>query len=134
MNLKRTGTTLNHLLQLALLIPGLMLTLSGWAGLAATFHLEWSCWYSSDVVVVDEGETIDGRVKVLEVWRGPLQSGHEIFIPELAAYSSQSSRQINPNFLSPDQLPSPPWVTGRRMILFLRPNPVVFGREIAVVT
>ena len=70
---------------------------------------------STHVVLASEGETIDGVFQVIECWKGDLQPGDILEIPELAQFASPESRIIEDEG---NQLISK-MVTGNRMILFL---------------
>lgn len=87
------------------------------AGIRPSFDLEGNAWNATHIVVATEGKTIDGIFRVLESWKGDLNPGDTIKIPELASFKAVSSRTV------PD-----PWrtstnqglvVTGDRMVLFL---------------
>ena len=45
------------------------------AGIRPSFYLDGCGWEATHVVVVDAGEKIDGRVVVLESWKGDLRKG-----------------------------------------------------------
>jgi hypothetical protein len=87
------------------------------AGIRPSFGLEGNAWNATHIVVATEGKTIDGMFRVLESWKGDLNPGDTIKIPELASFKAASSRTV-----------SDPWrtgtnqglvVTGDRMVLFL---------------
>ena len=85
-----------------------------------SFHLEPSAWDASHVVMVTEGDRIDGTVTVLETWKGALKAGDMLIIPGLAQFKDKETRTIQ-NFWrkrTPEDQ-SPRIVTGNRMILFL---------------
>lgn len=113
---------LHRYLKIAIILLGLQLTRANClAGIAPVFGLDSSCWYATDIVVVDEGENIDGKLSVIETWRGPLVPGDKLSIPELAQYASPSRRKINVQYTQANHPRTPAKVSGRRMILFLRP-------------
>ncbi|HEX7154958.1 MAG TPA: hypothetical protein VF618_26010 [Thermoanaerobaculia bacterium] len=87
------------------------------AEIRPSFHLERSAWPATHVVVATEGETIDGKLTVLESWKGDLAPDAELVLPELAAFASEESRRLEKTFWSRSE--PPPFVTGARMILFL---------------
>ena len=104
-----------------LLLPLIALVLHSSAAAAAirpSFDLDSCSWRATHVVVVSEGEIIDGAVEVLESWAGDLKPGDTLAIPELAAFAPEKARTIAPAFRGkkPDQ---PALVSGARMILFL---------------
>jgi hypothetical protein len=93
-----------------------------------SFALDDCGWNATHVVVVTEGDRIDGTVEVLESWRGNLRKGDVIHVPELAAFASRESRWIwnddevynTGRKLAPGELTH---VTCSRMVLFLKWNP-----------
>jgi len=50
---------------------------------------------ATDIVVVTEGGKIDGEVKVLDVWKGDLEKGEWITVPELAGFAGKKSRAVS---------------------------------------
>ena len=89
------------------------------AGIRPSFGLDYCSWHATHIVVATEGERIDGRLTVLESWKGDLSPGEVISISELATFKSPSSRAIKAMF---DRETKGPLkiVTGSRMILFLK--------------
>jgi hypothetical protein len=81
------------------------------------FQLDASAWLATDIVVVTEGESIDGRVEVLQSWKGDLKPGDSITVPALAAFASAESRAVSKWFDQSEAVPR--IVSGSRMILFL---------------
>jgi hypothetical protein len=81
-------------------------------------------WLSTHVVVVTEGEQIDGKVTVIESWQGDLSPGYSLTIAELASFSSAESRRLYcPNmldYLHECKSPKPEVASGSQIILFLR--------------
>jgi hypothetical protein len=77
-------------------------------------------------VLATEGDKIDGRLDVLEVWKGTsLKPGQSISVPELAAFEPQDRRLVYHarGYAEKDAGP-PKYVTGSRMVLFLiKPAP-----------
>ena len=53
----------------------------------ATFDLDYSLFKATDIILVTEGEVIDGCLKVLKSWKGNLKPDMEIVIPELAEFA-----------------------------------------------
>jgi hypothetical protein len=85
-----------------------------------SFLLDHLAWYSTDVVVASEGEKVDGKLKVLEVWRGSLKPGMELSVPALARFSNPGERFLLGEW-SLQRIGVPPNVlTGERIVLFLR--------------
>jgi hypothetical protein len=65
---------------------------------------------------------IDGRLTVLESWKGDLAPGDAVSVPELAAFNPEPSRLVKKPFWFKDAEPSR-HVTGDRMVLFLKEKP-----------
>jgi hypothetical protein len=94
-----------------------------YAAIRPSFGLNYSTQSATHILVVTEGDTIDGVFTVLESWKGNIKPGETIMVPELAAFNSESSREINYswNFVKKDKDPNQiTYVTGKRMILFLK--------------
>jgi hypothetical protein len=98
------------------------------AGIRPSFNVESCAWFATHVVVVSEGEKIDGSLTVLESWKGDLAPGEVISVPELAAFSTKSSRLIKRPFWDRSTEPQQ-YVTGDRMILFLKEKPRAKSEE-----
>src|ERR1043166_250742 len=81
-------------------------------------------WLATHIVVVTEGDEIDGQVMVLESWQGDLKPGDSINIPELAKLKSEQSRHIECidmfTYLGKCSDTTPQFVSGSRIIVFLR--------------
>jgi hypothetical protein len=92
------------------------------AGIRPSFNIESSAWFATHVVVVTEGEKIDGNLTVLESWKGDLAPGEVISVPELAAFSAKASRLIRKPIWDRSTEPEH-YVTGDRMVLFLKEKP-----------
>lgn len=88
---------------------------------------------ATDIVIATEGDSIDGQLIVLETLKGSLQAGEYLVVPELAIFSSKESRVIEDlplMTIRPVDLPKKEeYVTGSRMILFLRKNPTAWDGE-----
>src|SRR6185369_10112108 len=90
------------------------------AGIRPSFGLEGNTWNATHIVVVTEGKTIDGIFRVLESWKGDLNPGDTIKVPELASFKAESSRTVSdPWYQKPGTNPGLV-VTGDRMVLFLK--------------
>ncbi len=75
---------------------GLFLLLTAFkanAGLRFSFDLEACAWKATEIVVVTEGEEIDGQVVVLESLKGDLKSGERLTIPEFAVFKNEAFRK-----------------------------------------
>lgn len=90
------------------------------AAIRPSFWVDDSAWSATDIVVATEGETIDGELQILEVWKGGLQVGGKISIPELAAFAPESKRTVTPGWLDEKKEELPARVTGSRLALFLK--------------
>lgn len=92
------------------------------AAIRPSFYMEYCAWFATHVVVVTEGEKIDGSLTVLESWKGDLAVGDIISVPELADFNAKSSRLIKKPIW--DRSTGPPrYVTCDRMVLFLKEKP-----------
>ena len=91
-----------------------------WAGRRPSFYLDYSLWKATHIVLATEGEAIDGRLTVMESWKGDLAQGAELILTELAGFADERSRQVSWRGKTQD-LPEPyvDLVTGSRMVLFL---------------
>lgn len=81
------------------------------------FRLDVNAWDATDVVLVSEGDTIDGKVTVLETWAGSVAAGDELEFPDLARYALEDARTVKwtgSEYDTPLVL-----VSGARMLLFL---------------
>lgn len=84
-----------------------------------SFQLEWFAWQATHIVLVTEGEKIDGVVTVLESWRGDLKPGDTLNLPELAKFAPEDARQVIDPDPRPNASKNSTQVTGKRMVLFL---------------
>ncbi|RPJ60239.1 MAG: hypothetical protein EHM23_11110 [Acidobacteria bacterium] len=87
------------------------------------FSLDFSSWRATHILLASEGEQIDGKLVILECWKGDLNPGDIIQLPELASFNSRESRAIKtvPDHGTEGQ---PQYVTGSRIGLFLRDKPM----------
>lgn len=81
-----------------------------------SFSAESCAWHATDVVVVHEGDVIDGKVKVTEVWTGALEVGASLDLTQLAVFAKQSERTVS----SPFAANKGTIVGGHQLILFLK--------------
>ncbi len=92
-------------------------TSSATARIRPSFLLDHVLWEATHIVLATEGEVVDGRLEVIESWRGDLVEGADLVLPDLAAFSGRDSRRM-------DRWPAsgapPRFVTGSRMLLFLK--------------
>src|SRR6267142_2365604 len=89
------------------------------AGIRPSFQLETCSWNATDIVVATEGKKIDGVFRVLESWKGDLNPGDTIKIPELASFQSEASRVVQSPWYG-KETKDRVIVTGERMVLFLK--------------
>jgi hypothetical protein len=64
------------------------------AGIIPSFYPEFSATRATDVIVASEGERMDGLLDVLDTWKGDLEKGERIRVPELALFRSEEARRI----------------------------------------
>jgi hypothetical protein len=88
------------------------------AAIQPSFHLDHCAWWATHIVVVTEGEKIDGAVEILESWKGDLNQGDRLTLPELAAFAPEKARAISKGLFREDKA-LPASVTCSRMVLFL---------------
>ena len=96
-----------------------------------SFDTEQAAWNATHVVVASEGEVIDGRLDVLESWKGDLKAGHTIEIAELKQFLPVAARSIDRRFtFNGDRRAGIPQVVScQRMVLFLVRNQAADGKE-----
>jgi len=90
------------------------------AGIRPSFSPEGCSWRATDIVVVTEGSQIDGDFTVIETWKGDLKPGETISVPELGQFKEKDARLIYSGPWSDKEDAQPRYVSGERMILFLR--------------
>src|SRR4030095_3388719 len=89
------------------------------AGIRPSFQLEDNTWNATHIVVATEGKTIDGVFRVLESWKGDLNPGDSIKIPELASFKPASSRTVSDPWYQKPGTNQGLVVTGARMGRFV---------------
>ena len=101
------------------------------AGIRPSFSPEGCSWRATDIVVVTEGAQIDGNFTVIETWKGDLKPGETISVPELGQFKEQDARLIYSEPWSDNKELQRRYVSGERMILFLRDarKPQDFGED-----
>jgi hypothetical protein len=72
----------------------LLTTFKANAGLRFSFNLDASAWQATHIVIVTEGQEIDGQVTVLESIKGDLKIGEVITIPEFAVFKTKANRKV----------------------------------------
>lgn len=83
-----------------------------------SFELGYSSWESTHIVVVTEGDKVDGEVEVLESWVGDLKKSDKLSLPDLAAFAPEEERVVSKG--AKQEKDPPASVTCSRMVLFLR--------------
>ena len=110
----------------ALLIGMVIFANSANAALRPTFFLDWATWKATDIVIVDEGDTIDGKLTVIKSLQGSLKKGDVIVAPKLKKFHDKSWRTTGRSLrrgiikLRYNQNTKPETMTGRRMLVFLQ--------------
>jgi hypothetical protein len=76
---------------------------------------------ATDIVVASVGQSLDGRVFIIDSWKGSLKPGDSILIPEFDYFRFRFPREVQccGDFLVPMGQGQKNYVTGSRMILFL---------------
>ncbi|HEX6161240.1 MAG TPA: hypothetical protein VF111_13790 [Thermoanaerobaculia bacterium] len=106
------------------LLPLLLAAPLAFAEPLPSFDARSLSWDATDVVVATEGETVDGTVEVVEVWKGELRPGAVVRVEGLAA---EQNRAIDRAWYQQPDERRPKVVTGRRMLLFLVRNGEAFA-------
>jgi hypothetical protein len=88
------------------------------AGVEPSFDLETCVRDATHVVVATEGERIDGELRVVESWKGDIEPGTQLSLPELGAFEDESARAVFPGLAAPSSSKGE-HVSGRRMAIFL---------------
>lgn len=81
-----------------------------------SFDLGYNSYVATHIVVVTEGDKIDGEVEVLESWSGDLKKGDKLSLPDLAAFAPEKERVVSKR---DKEKGLPASVSGARMVLFL---------------
>src|SRR5258708_20871521 len=89
-------------------------------GIRPSFLSDTCSWRATDIVVVTEGKEIDGVFTILEILKGDLKVGATIKVPELAEFKAKDARSISGWLGQKQRTGEPQFVTGAKMILFLR--------------
>ena len=88
------------------------------------YFIEESTWEATDIVLLTEGSKINGLVNVVETWRGQLEVGEKLQIPDFEKISSEEFREIYGGFAVSDKSKAYPLTaSGMHMILFLKDLP-----------
>jgi len=94
-----------------------------------SFNLEVSAWTATDIVVATEGTKIDGKLTVIETWKGDLKRDEEVSLPDLAGFAPESARLVSRGFWEKDDPTKLPiHVSGHRMVLFLTKSTTDAGK------
>lgn len=62
------------------------------AEILPSFYLQPATWHATDIIAVDEGEVIDGRMTVTEVFCGSLKTGDLLLAPALKKFAEETWR------------------------------------------
>ena len=95
------------------------LALTARAAVEPTVVLDDAAGQASDIVVVSQDASLDGRCTVFETWKGQLKRGDVLTIPGLKDFVPENSRLIYYGAGSPGA-GEPSRVSGTRLALFLR--------------
>ncbi len=94
--------------------------------LAPTFNLEDAAPRATHIVVATEGDKVDGRLTVIESWKGDLKTNEVILVPEMKAWSPVDARKALGAYrglylaLDPELVKHlPTHVSCKRIVLFL---------------
>ena len=90
------------------------------AGIRPSFLPKVCSWRATDIVVVTEGQQIDGIFTVLETLKGDLKPGQTVKIPEMAEFKSAEARVISDPWYASPQSRAKKYLIGDKLILFLR--------------
>ncbi len=101
-------------------LVGIAIATPASAAILPSFHLDSSVCKATHIVLATEGDIIDGRLRVIESWKGDLEQDTEVVLPELADFADAESRRVRYWGQRPD-LPAPyvRAVTGSKIVLFL---------------
>ena len=89
------------------------------AGFKPAFSLGYSLQHATHIVLVTEGDVVDGNLEVIESWRGDLKPKAMINIPDLAQMADEKLNEVQ--WFREDLVHAPyvRKVTGQRIVLFL---------------
>ena len=100
--------------------------LPAFAGIRPSFALDYYSWHATDIVLVEIAPK-DGVFSVVESWKGELQPGDRLIVPELEPAPGAMPISLNPqrtDFFAPDEIgiseQIPRQYVGSRMVLFLK--------------
>lgn len=94
-------------------------TIRRYGGEMPEFDRGSGTWYSTHIVLADGGDEHDGEFRVIESWKGNLQAGQQLSIPELALFKDQATRKISERYVARADGDDLEVVTGRKMVLCL---------------
>jgi hypothetical protein len=99
------------------------------AAIKPSFMLDSSSWEATDIVVTTDAGLRDGKLSVLETWKGRLAARDTLVIPEMRRFAEAQSRTVE-SILRRKEAGPPIVVSGKRMALFLkRGSPQAAGQE-----
>jgi hypothetical protein len=121
--MRRSCTVIHLSVSLALLLSASGLT---YAGIRPSFFLDDCAWHATDIVLVED-TTIPGVFRVIESWKGSLEPGNSVTVPELQPLNGAIEIAAYPKRFeglrkggSFEQIPAQS--PGARMVLFLKNN------------
>jgi hypothetical protein len=86
-----------------------------------SFMLKSSAWEATDIVVASDAGLAEGRLTVIESWKGRLAAKDTLVIADLQRFADKAARTVQPNPWQKKKGDKPAIVvTGKRMILFLK--------------
>jgi len=92
----------------------LLFALPSWGAIRPSFWLDTLAWRATHIVLASEGETIDGKLTVIESLAGDMKVGTALELPGLAKFASERARTIHEFVRATSKQ-----VGGARMVLFL---------------
>jgi hypothetical protein len=94
------------------------------AAIRPSFMLDSSTWDATDVVLATETGLADGKVTVLETWKGSLVAKDALVVADLHRFADKQNRAVSTSVWIKKNTSEPPVVvSGKRMILFLKRAP-----------
>ncbi len=104
-------------------IQYISLLTNSFAGIRPSFDVGHCSWNASNIILATETDASSGVFRVIESWKGHLQTGEVVTIPELVSFASESSRIIDYSLGFYKQQTTEhfqKFVTGQKMVLFLK--------------
>ena len=97
----------------------LLLAAAASTAIRPSFHPDDSAWKATHIVLATEESAIDGKLEVIESWKGDPAPGSQVAVPALATFAGEGRRQVH--WFGRQGLPEPcvRSVAGAKMVLFL---------------